>query len=271
MGKFTVIPSDTFQGLQLDAGVLLKRFNPDVPVEPEDSDIVCATTGGIQASCVPTFSDQGEDIDNVPLNMMELKHLDSWECKLSTTSLGTKPELIKLALGCADLGEGNASKIIPRADLKQTDFTDLWWVGDRADGGLVAIKLKNALATSGFSIQTTKNGKGQIAIELTGHVSINAQKEVPMEFYSCDPDETEYHKIIQNLYHVESSITALSVEDSTELSGTLTASEGYEITSVVVLMGNEDITSTAYTELTGEISISSVTNDVTIVATARAT
>jgi hypothetical protein len=92
-----------------------------------------------------------------------------------------------------------------------------------------------------------------------------------MEFYSCDPDETEYHKIIQNLYHVESSITALSVEDSTELSGTLTASEGYEITSVVILMGNEDITSTAYTELTGEISISSVTNDVTIVATARAT
>ena len=29
MGKFTVIPQDTFNNLQLDAGVLLKRFDPD--------------------------------------------------------------------------------------------------------------------------------------------------------------------------------------------------------------------------------------------------
>ena len=268
MGKFTVIPQDTFENLQLDAGVLLKRFNPDEPVEPLDSDIVCATTGGIQASCVATFSDQGEDIDNVPLNMMELKHLDSWECKLSTTSLGTKPELIKLALGCADIDGSNSSKIIPRADLKQTDFSSLWWVGDRADGGLVAIQLKNALSTGGFSLQTTKNGKGQITLELTGHVSINAQKEVPMVFYSADPDETEYHKIIQNLYHVESTITAVNIEDAAELTGTLTASEGYEIANVTILAGDTDITSTAYDDSTGAISIASVTTDITIIATA---
>lgn len=268
MGKFTVIPQDTFNNLQLDAGVLLKRFDPDQPVEPRDEDIVCATTGGINATCVPSFSDQGEDIDNVPLNMKELKHLDSWECKLSTTSLGTKPELIKLALGCADIDTNNSSKIIPRADLKQTDFGDLWWVGDRADGGLVAVKLKNALSTAGFSIQTTKNGKGQISIELTGHVSILAQKEVPMEFYSADPDETEFHKIIQNLYHVESSITAVSIEDSASLEGTLTAADQYEIANVTILAGSEDITSTAFNSETGAINIASVTSDITILATA---
>ena len=187
MGRFTVIPENTFNGLQLDAGVLLKTFNPAEPSEPADEDIICATTGGIKAECKPTFSDFGEDVDNVPNNMMEMKHLDGWEASISTTSLGTTPELIKMSLGCADIDSNNASKIIPRMDLKQTDFSDIWWVGDRADGGLVAIQLKNALSTEGFSLQTTKNGKGQIALALTGHVSISAQKEVPMVFYSIDP------------------------------------------------------------------------------------
>jgi hypothetical protein len=118
--------------------------------------------------------------------MKELKHLDGWECTMSTTSLGTSPELIKLALGAADIDGTDTSKIVPRRDLEQTDFSDLWWVGDRADGGMVAVKLINALSTGGFVLQTTKNGKGQITLELTGHVSINAQSTMPMEFYSAD-------------------------------------------------------------------------------------
>lgn len=187
--KFTVIPQNTFNAIQLDAGVLLKRFNPLNPVAPADEDIICATTGGINPSCVPTFSDLGEDVDNCPVNLKELKHLDSWECTISTTGIGTSPELIKLALGAADIDGTNTSKIVPRKDLEQTDFTDIWWVGDRADGGLVAVKLMNALSTGGFSLQTTKNGKGQVAITLTGHVSINSQDVMPMEFYSVEPDD----------------------------------------------------------------------------------
>ena len=133
MGAFTVIPQDTFEQIQLDAGVLLTTFDPSGPAVADNA-IVCPTTGGINVSCVPTYSDLGEDVDNCPVNMKELKHLDSWACTMSTTSLGTSPESIKLALGAADV-TGNT--IIPRRDLKQTDFKDLWWVGDRADGGFV--------------------------------------------------------------------------------------------------------------------------------------
>lgn len=187
MGRmFTVIPEDTFNGLQLDAGVLLYDFDPTNPAEPDDEDIITATTGGITVSCVPQYSDLGEDVDNVPLNMLEFKHLDGWECSMSTTALGTTPEMIRLALGAADID--GTSKIVPRRDLEATDFTDIWWVGDRADGGLVAVQLKNALATEGFTIQTTKNGKGQFSLGLTGHVSIKNQDEIPMVFYSLDPE-----------------------------------------------------------------------------------
>ena len=55
MGQFTVIPQNTFEGLQLDAGVVVKRFNPAAPAIL-DEDIVCATTGGINITCYFTLN-----------------------------------------------------------------------------------------------------------------------------------------------------------------------------------------------------------------------
>jgi len=187
--KYTVIPQNTFQALQMDAGVLLKTFDPATAAAPADADIICATTGGITVNCTPTYSDLGEDVDNCPNNMKELKHLDGWECTFAFTALGNSPELIRLTLGAADIDSTDTTKIVPRRDLKQGDFSDLWWVGDKADGGLVAVKLINALSTEGFSLQTQKNGKGQVACTLTGHVSMNAQSVMPMVFYSIDGGE----------------------------------------------------------------------------------
>lgn len=184
MGAFTRIPADTFSQIQTDAGILLYNFDPAKPEDVKDADIICPTTGGITAACEPTYSDMGEDVDNCPANLLELKHLDSWNCHLDFTSLGTTPKSIRLALGAADVDSENPTHIIPRVNLKTSDASDVWWVGDRADGGMVAVCLKRALSTAGFSLQTTKSGKGQTSVTLTGHVSVATQSEVPMEFYS---------------------------------------------------------------------------------------
>ena len=190
--RFYKIPSDAFAALQLDAGVLLANFDIEAAAADDtnpgytDADLICATTGGINVVATPTFSDLGEDVDNVPLNMKEFKHLDSWECSISTTSLGTSARTLKMALGCADISEDGKS-IIPRMALNQKDFTDMWWVGEKANGGFVAVHIFNALSTSGLSLQTGKNAKGTTELTLTGHVSINAQDVVPMLFYSIDP------------------------------------------------------------------------------------
>lgn len=183
---FTVISQQTFDEIQVDAGVLLKEFDPLNPAAPDDEDIIAATTGGISISCVPQYSDFGEDIDNCPNNTMELKHLDSWECTVSTTAIGTSPNAIRLALGAADI---TGDKITPRRTLKLTDFGELWWVGDKANGGMVAVKIFNALSTGGITLQTTKNGKGQVSLELGAHVSLYDQDTIPMEFYSTAPDD----------------------------------------------------------------------------------
>ena len=186
--RFTKIPQSTFEEMQVEAGILLKAFDPANPTF-EDSDIVCATTGGITVTCKASYIDYGDDVDNCPTNTKELKQLDDWECSISTTGLGTSPSSIKLALGAADIDGLDASKIIPRRDLAQTDFEDaIWWVGDRADGGFVAVKLINALSTDGFTLKTSKKGKGNVTLTITGHFSINDQDTVPMEFYSVDGD-----------------------------------------------------------------------------------
>lgn len=181
MATYTKISQTAFEEFQLDAGILLNEFDPSTPTVT-DAKIICATTGGINISAVPTFSDLAEDVDNAPNNMLEMKHLDSWECKIGFTALSVTEKVLKLSLGAASTNS-TSHKTVPNRNLAESDFSDIWWVGDLAGGGFVAVKLLNALSTAGLTLQTTKNAKGQLTCELTGHVSIDAQDTMPMEFY----------------------------------------------------------------------------------------
>ena len=183
--KYTKIPETTFKNLQLNAGVLLSAFNPESATVANES-IIGATTGGVNFTATPTFSDYGEDIDNCPKNMKELKKLDAWEISLSGTYVTVDANAVKALVGAADV---SGNKITPRNDLKLTDFTDVWWVGDYSDqngetnGGFVAIHMINALSTGGFAIQSSDNGKGNFAFTYTAHYSMSAKDTVPFEVY----------------------------------------------------------------------------------------
>ena len=184
--KFTQIPATAMQEMQLNAGVMLSSFTPSTA---EVSGIIGATTGGINFSATPTFSDFGEDIDNCPKNMMELKHQESVEVKISGTFVTVTTTVAKKLMAAADIGTSDQTKITPRNDLKTEDFADLWWVGDYSDkngatnGGFVAIHIMNALNTGGFQLQSGDKSKGQFPFEFTGHYSIDAQDVVPYEVY----------------------------------------------------------------------------------------
>lgn len=190
--KFTQIPQDTFKNLQLNAGVLLSSFTPSSGTLTASA-IMGATTGGVNFTATPTFSDWGEDIDNCPKNMKELKKLESWEVKMSGTFASVTKALAKTLTGAADNDSGDTSKIVPRNDVAQADFTDLWWVGDYSEvnedgsssgkAGFIAIHMLNSLSTGGFQIQSSDKAKGQFAFEFTGHYSMDDQDKVPFELY----------------------------------------------------------------------------------------
>lgn len=185
MQKFTRVPEDTFEKLQLNAGILVSNFDPKTGSISE-ADLLGATTGGIQFAANPTYTDFGEDIDNVPNNMMELKHLDQFDPQMSGTFLTCSAALAKSLVGPAD---ADGIRVVPRAELLAADYDDVWWIGDYSDvntgdnAGFLAIHLMNALNTAGFQIQSTKNNKGQLAFEYHGHYSIESQDVVPFEIY----------------------------------------------------------------------------------------
>lgn len=195
MSRYTKISPDTFKNLAINAGVILKSFDPTAATVDFTDDIIGTTSGGINFTATPTFSDYGEDIDNCPKNMKELKRLDSWEVKMSGTFITVTAELAKQLAAAADLA---TNKVTPRVDVINADFSDLWFVMDYSDktgetkGGCVAVKIINALSTAGFSLQSTDKGKGKFAFEFTGHVSMEAQTVVPFEIYIISgEDEAE--------------------------------------------------------------------------------
>ena len=187
--EYTKIPTNTFEQIQLNAGILVDDFTPSTGVI---GNLIGATTGGINFTDTPEFVDFGEDIDNCPKNTLELKKIDSREVKMSGNFVTVTASTAKLLAGAADAASNDATKIVPRDTLNSTDFDDIWWIGDYSDvnetasgqtAGYVAIKLINALNTSGFQIQSTDKGKGQFAFEFTGHYSITDMDTVPYEIY----------------------------------------------------------------------------------------
>lgn len=186
--KFTKIPSDAFQKLQINAGILTTDFTPATGTIGAAGQIG-ATTGGVSFTATPTYSDYGEDIDNCPKNMKELKKLESWEATISGTFVNADTAIAKMLVGAADIGTSDTTKITPRNDVLDSDFETIWLVGDYSDkngetnGGFIAIKLINALSTGGFQIQTADKAKGQFAFTFTGHYSMDAQDTPPFEIY----------------------------------------------------------------------------------------
>ena len=214
--KYTKIPENTFSQLQMNAGVLCTEFNP---ATGEIDGIIGATTGGVQFTATPEFTDFGEDIDNCPKNTMELKKITSIEAKMSGTFVVVSAGLAQKLVGAADIDGQDATHIVPRNDLETTDFEDIWWIGDYSDkngetnGGYCAVHMMNALSTGGFSIQSSDKAKGQFAFEFTGHYSMNAQDTVPYEIYikTGTPETGDYAMSVVSAEGTTVGYTAITV------------------------------------------------------------
>lgn len=184
--KYTQIPENTFKTMQMNAGIITTTFEPSTGTI---GDIVGATSGGVQFQDAPKYSDMGDDIDNCPKNTKELKRIDSRTITMGGTFVSVSANLAKNLISTADIDSKDATHIIPRDDLLDTDFKDLWFVGDYSDvntgdsAGFLAIHIKNALNTDGFQIQSSDKAKGQFAFTYTAHYSMKDETEVPYEVY----------------------------------------------------------------------------------------
>ena len=191
--QFTQVAADTFQNLQMNAGVILSEFDPATGTLNQ-SNIMGATTGGFTFAANPTYEDIGADVDNCPPNTKQLKRITSYDPTASGTFLSINVQRVKQLVGAADIDQSNAAHIVPSNQLKDEDFSDIWIVGDYSDknttnatanttAGFVAVHIKNALNTAGFQWTTTKDGKGQFSFEFHGHYDLSNIDDMPFEIY----------------------------------------------------------------------------------------
>ena len=183
--KFTKVAVDAFEKFTFNAGIMARTFTP---ATGEVGDIIAATSGGIQFATNPTYTDYGEDVDNVPANTKQLLRITAYDPVISGTRLTIDENDIAELIGGADVtAEGNAGvqKIAPRATLKNTDFKDVWFIVDYSDvnegssAGFMAVHVMNALNRTGFQVQTGKNAKGQETFEYHGHYDITDEDQTP--------------------------------------------------------------------------------------------
>lgn len=273
--KFTRVPEDTFEKLQLNAGILVDSFNPATGVI---GNILGATTGGIEFSTNPEYTDFGEDIDNVPNNMKELKHVSSYDPQMSGTFLTCTAAVVKGLIGSADIDGNDSTHVVPRADLESGDFSEVWWIGDYSNvntgnnAGFIAIRLMNALNTAGFQIQSTKNEKGQMSFEYHGHYSIEDQDVVPFEIYvksGTSGSTTPSVRLNNHYVTVADEGTVLLSASTTPHGQTVTWTSG---STSIATVSNGEVTgkSEGNTVITASITVDGVTvNDTcTVVVTA---
>ncbi len=277
---FTTVASDAFQKFQLNAGVILTEFDPtDPPSSSADiatmrSHVLMATNGGAQFTAAPEFIDFADDVDNVPANTKEMKVLQSVTVTLSGTGKTVDTTVAKMLMAAADVNV-STGKITPRADLKQSDFQDLWWVGDYSDvntgsdAGFIAIKIKNALSTGGFSLQPNDKGKGDFAFEFTGHYSISDMTDIPYEVY-INKGELPVTKLASRALGsltltptFDPSVTSYTTT-TTDATNTITATATDSTNATVTIKnGSTTVTSgNAATWVTGKNTVTiTVTND----------
>lgn len=182
MWSATRISADAANKMQTNAGILLNAFDIQNPEEPDDSAIVCETTGDFSITCVPETTDFFEDVNNAPVNTKEGKRITGWTCGLSITALSITEETLKLSLGASEVDDDGG--VHPRTQYMAEDFKSLYWIGDMIDEDkLFVVVMDDTVSTGGLSFTATDNGKGSLGLELTPHATIENMDKVPMAFY----------------------------------------------------------------------------------------
>lgn len=178
-GMTTPLSAGTFKNLILNAGALVRDFDPSsyntvaalktalATALADSTKNLGATRGG------GTFTVAREmrqvEADGVRYRFVGDTFVDSTDAYISTTLLEIgDPDIMTAALGTATATVTNDKTLIKVATrIADTDYmTNVCWVGDIADGGLVIIWLKNAFNTADLTVTYTDKGEATLPIEL---------------------------------------------------------------------------------------------------------
>lgn len=188
--RATRVSATMANNIAVDAGLLLNKFDITNPAEPDDKDIICATTGDFSISEEVETEDFFEDVNNMPNNTKEGKRITGRNCTLGVDCIEITEETLILALGAADKQADGG--IHGRPQYRMTDFKPIYWLCDMVkEEKLFVVAMDDVVSTGGFSLSSSKNSKATLSLELTAHSSIEKRDVVPMAYYILEKVDEE--------------------------------------------------------------------------------
>ena len=202
-GNTSALRAETFDKLQLNAGIVLKDLNYSSVTDSAAlktaianiisggsspiGTLVGATRGG--GTFTVTRETRTPEIDGMRYGFKGSDFVDSTDAYLSTTLIEITPDNIAdlLATGTATTS-GKKTTIKMATAITSSDYlTNICWVGDLADGQLVLICLKNAINTADFTFTYTDKGEGTLAAEFHARqAAVTDYDEAPFEIVFFD-------------------------------------------------------------------------------------
>ncbi|WMJ78481.1 MULTISPECIES: hypothetical protein [unclassified Sedimentibacter] len=193
--KYSGITDKTADNLLLDAGAFFKNFivgTDTFESAVTANKLIGATQGGGSFSAIPTI--RKIDVDGTMGVRKGLQHIDEWVVTISANVKEISQDTIKIALGSGDVVDGpnNYKKITANHQIRLTDYIDnITWVGKLSGSEMpVIIVVKNALATSGLTLNVADKAEAVIAMTFTGHFTNNDPLVPPFEIYYPNKEVT---------------------------------------------------------------------------------
>lgn len=204
VGNITALRADTFENLQLNAGILMKdvsysSITDATALKTAIANVVSggsspigtllgATRGG--GTFTVTRETRTPEIDGMRYGFIGSDFVDSTDAYLSTTLLEVTPENIAdlLATGTATTS-GKKTTVKMATAISSSDYlTNICWVGSvGSNGRLALICLKNAINTADFTFTYTDKGEGTLAAEFHARqAEVDDYDEAPFEVVFFD-------------------------------------------------------------------------------------
>ena len=201
LGLTSAIRSETFQNLQLNAGIFIKSFLLAASSAADAAALKTAITSAVSAGTNILGATRGGGtftvtreirtpvVDGMRYPFKGSDFVDSVDAYLSTTLVEVTPDSLVATLGSASkTTTGKKTSIKLNTAISDSDYiSDLCWVGDISDGRLVLIALKNALNTADFTLTFTDKGEGTLAAEFHARQgSVTDYDQAPFEIIYFD-------------------------------------------------------------------------------------
>lgn len=203
-GGTTALRSDTFNKLQLNAGILLKNLNYSSVTDATAlktaianiisggtspiGEMIGATRGG--GTFTATRELRTPEIDGMRYGFKGSDFVDSVDAYLSTTLVEVTPQNVQdlLTAGVTPTTSGKKTTVKMNTAITSSNYlTNICWVGDLANGQMVLICLKNAINTADFTFTYTDKGEGTLAAEFHARqAAVNDYDEAPFEIVFFD-------------------------------------------------------------------------------------